>query len=182
MYWGLLGSGSGVKKTSLSHGKPKFKLSTAVENFLLNSSTIDSWTYSTLRAVQRCPLYDSVPEIHSLTVWSKSASGKITPGFLASRPNTNRSLFLLGCSSCRDTADELWPINAKTSTWPVFIIGCAIFLPRPKRIFTTPGGKHSWKASRRGVIRSTPCFAGLNMAVLPITMAGINKQKVSFKG
>ena len=126
-----------------SQGIPNARLSTAFVKSLLNESTIDSWTYKTFKAVQRCPLNDKLPEIHSLTACSKSASGSIIPGFLASKPKTNRSLFLLGCKSCSDTAEELCPINAITSIIPVFIIGDAILLPLPKSIFTTPGGKLS---------------------------------------
>ena len=43
-------------------------------------------------------------------------------------------------------ADELCPIKANISTFPVFIIGGPIFRPLPKIIFTTPGGKQSLKA------------------------------------
>ena len=49
-------------------------------------------------------------------------------------------------------------------------------------MFTTPGGKHSLKAFNRGDINNTPCLAGLNIVVLPIRIAGIRRQKVSFKG
>ena len=120
--------------------------------------------------------------MHSLIVRSKSASGKTIPGFLASKPKTNLNLFLFGCRSCRATAEEECPIKAKTSILPVFIIGEAIFLPLPNKIFTTPGGKLSLKAFKSGVINKTPCLAGLKTAVFPIMMAGISKQKVSFKG
>ena len=132
--------------------------------------------------MHRCPLYDNVPEIHSLMVKSKSASGKIIPGFLASSPSTKRKRFLLGCRSCNATADEECPIKAKTSIFPVCMMGDAILRPRPKTMLTTPGGKLSWKAFNNGVISNTPCFAGLKMAVLPIMIAGISKQKVSFNG
>ena len=182
IYWGLDGSGKGVKKESSSHGIPNFKLSTAFANFMLNLSTIDSWTYKTLSAVHLCPLYERQPEIHSWIVKSRSASGNIIPGFFASSPKTSLSLFLLGCWSWRATADELWPISASTSTKPVFIIGGHIFLPLPNKILTTPGGKHSLKAFNRGAIKRTPCFAGLKIVVLPIKIAGINKQKVSLSG
>ena len=80
----------------------------------------------------------------------------------------------------------LGPINSSYIWTPltnfyyeaVFIIGEAIFLPLPNKIFTTPGGKASLKASSRGVISNTPNFAGLKMAVLPIINAGINKENV----
>ena len=49
-------------------------------------------------------------------------------------------------------------------------------------MFTTPGGKLSWKAFNNGAISRTPCLAGLKIAVLPIIIAGINKQKVSLSG
>ena len=89
-------------------------------------------------------------DMHSLIVKSRSASGKTIPGFLASKPKTNLNLFLFGCKSCRATADEECPIKAKTSILPVFIIGEAIFLPFPNKIFTTPGGKLSLNALKRG--------------------------------
>ena len=38
------------------------------------------------------------------------------------------------------------------------------------------------KAFNRGAIKRTPCFAGLKIVVLPIRIAGINKQKVSLSG
>ena len=62
------------------------------------------------------------------------------------------------------------------------MIGVARVLPLPKRILTTPGGKCFLKASNKGVISKTPCLAGLKITVFPIISAGINKQKVSFKG
>ena len=49
-------------------------------------------------------------------------------------------------------------------------------------MFTTPGGKHSLKAFSNGEINKTPCLAGLNIVVLPMRIAGIRRQKVSFKG
>ena len=61
-------------------------------------------------------------------------------------------------------------------------MGEAILRPRPKRIFTTPAGKLSWNAFNNGVIKRTPCLAGLKIAVLPIIMAGMSKQNVSFSG
>ena len=73
-------------------------------------------------------------------------------------------------------------MRARTSTKPLCIIGGHIFLPLPKRIFTTPGGKHSLNAFNNGVIKRTPCFAGLKIVTLPIIIAGINKQKVSLSG
>ena len=111
-----------------------------------------------------------------------SASLRTIPGFFASSPRINLSLFLLGCKSCNATAEELCPINARTSIFPVFIIGEAIFLPLPNKIFTTPGGNASLKASKSGVISSTPNLAGLKMAVFPIISAGINKENVSLRG
>ena len=62
------------------------------------------------------------------------------------------------------------------------MIGVAISLPLPKTIFTTPGGNDSLKASSKGAINKTPCFAGLKTAVLPIIIAGINNANVSFNG
>jgi hypothetical protein len=62
------------------------------------------------------------------------------------------------------------------------MIGGQIFLPLPNNILTTPGGKHSLKAFRRGEIKRTPCLAGLNIVVFPIKIAGIKRQKVSFSG
>jgi hypothetical protein len=38
------------------------------------------------------------------------------------------------------------------------------------------------KASNKGEINKTPCFAGLNTTVLPIIKAGINSANVSFQG
>ena len=61
-------------------------------------------------------------------------------------------------------------------------MGVAIFLPLPNNTLTTPGGKQFLNASNNGVISRTPNLAGLNMAVLPIIRAGINKQNVSFRG
>ena len=52
--------------------------------------------YNTLSAVQRCPLKDRVPAIHSRTAKSKSASGRIIAGFFASKPSTLLSLFFFG--------------------------------------------------------------------------------------
>ena len=49
-------------------------------------------------------------------------------------------------------------------------------------MFTTPGGKHSLKAFSSGEINKTPCLAGLNIVVLPIRIAGMRRQKVSFRG
>jgi len=62
------------------------------------------------------------------------------------------------------------------------MIGGQIFLPLPNKIFTTPGGKHSLNAFKSGAIKRTPCLAGLNIVVLPIKIAGIKRQKVSFRG
>ena len=110
------------------------------------------------------------------------ASSSIIAGFLASRPRTNLNLFCCGWSFWREFADELCPIKAKTLIFPVFMIGDAISLPLPKIILTTPGGNDSLKASNNGAIKRTPCLAGLNIAVLPIMIAGINKANVSFRG
>ncbi len=104
---------------------------------------MSSCTYTIFKAVQRCPLYESVPAIHSFTAKSISASGKIIAGFFASKPNTNLNLFDLGCKFCNAFADELCPIKANTSTLPDFIIGDATALPLPYKTFTTPGGKLS---------------------------------------
>ena len=62
------------------------------------------------------------------------------------------------------------------------MIGEAISLPLPKTIFTTPGGNDCLNASNSGAINKTPCFAGLNIAVFPIIIAGIRSAKVSLSG
>ena len=182
IYSGFPGSGNGVNLTPSSHGLPNFNSSTFFAKLSLNFDLISSWTYTTFNAVQRWPLKDKVPAKHSLIVKSKSASGKIIAGFLASKPRTKRKRLLFGCWSCKALADLLLPINARTSTFPDCIIGAATVLPLPKITLTTPFGKLVWKASSKGVINSTPCFAGLNMVVLPIIMAGIKSANVSFKG
>ena len=51
------------------------------------------------KAVQRCPLNDKLPDIHSETVKSILASAKIIAGFLASNPKIKRNRFLFGCKS-----------------------------------------------------------------------------------
>ena len=91
IYFGFPGSGNGVSNV-FSHGRPSFNSSTALVNLSRNSSLISSCTYNIFKAVHLCPLNDKVPEIHSLTVKSISASFKIIPGFLASNPNTKRNL------------------------------------------------------------------------------------------
>ncbi len=45
-----------------------------------------------------------------------------------------------------------------------------------------PFGKLDWKASNNGEINSTPFLAGLKITGFPIIKAGINNEKVSFKG
>ena len=62
------------------------------------------------------------------------------------------------------------------------MIGDAISLPLPKIILTTPGGNDSLKAFNSGAINKTPCLAGLNIAVFPMIIAGINNANVSFNG
>ena len=113
---------------------------------------------------------------------SKSASGKTIAGFFASKPKIKRKRFLFGCWSCKAMADLLFPIKAKISIFPDFIMGEATSLPLPYTILITPFGKLLLKASNNGEINKTPCFAGLKITVLPIIMAGISKEKVSFRG
>ena len=103
-------------------------------------------------------------------------------GFFASNPKTSLNLFFCGWRSCKEIADELCPIRAKTFIFPDFMIGDAISLPLPKMILTTPGGNDFWKASNKGAINNTPCLAGLKIAVFPIIIAGISNAKVSFNG
>ena len=97
--------------------------------------------YSIFNAVQRWPLNERVPVIHSLTAKSKSASGNTIAGFFASKPRTIRSRFFFGWVFCNALAELLCPISAKTSIFPVSIIGEAKVRPLPNKILTTPFGK-----------------------------------------
>ena len=60
-------------------------------------------------------------------------------------------------------------------------MGEAMVLPRPKTMFTTPE-ESFLNASSNGADQQHPMFAGLKIAVFPIIIAGINRQKVSLSG
>jgi hypothetical protein len=72
--------------------------------------------YNTFRAVQRCPLNDKVPAIHSLIARSRSASGSIIAGFWPEPLKLNAIYFLL-VLPCKAIADLLLPIKANTVTF-----------------------------------------------------------------
>ena len=93
----MSGSGSGVMRTCGCQGIPNGSAPTASRMRARNSSAIDSCTKKILSAVQRWPLKLSAPVTASLTAFSRSASGMINAGFLASRPSTPRIRCGKGC-------------------------------------------------------------------------------------
>ena len=82
-------------------------------------------------AVQRWPLKDSVPAMHSLTVSSMSASGRMIAAFLASSPSTARRRLVLGWAFFNWSATLLVPIRASTLTLPEPMMCGTTTLPWP---------------------------------------------------
>src|SRR6266850_256548 len=74
--------GNGVIVTPFSHGMPILSLASSSMKRCRNNSAIDSCTISILSAVQRCPLNESVPSRHSLTVNSMFRVGENDRGVL----------------------------------------------------------------------------------------------------
>ena len=89
-------------------------------------------TYTTFKAVHRCPLKLHAPLTHSFTANSRSASGKTTAGFLASNPSTCRTLLGLGCCEIKALLLLLLPMSANTSTRPDCMMGLAKGATSPK--------------------------------------------------
>ena len=103
---------------------------TAAQNFSRNAGAMDSCTKRIFNAVQRWPLKLRLPVTHSFTATSRSASGRISAGFLASSPRMQRMRCGCGCWCLRMSATRLEPMNASASMRPLFMIGPMISAAR----------------------------------------------------